>query len=77
MSNCIMTCSGKRPRDLLNPKAVKYMQYIFSIKDVVNKKECREISALFGVTATQVLFSFIKQPGLFFLEFLVRPGYRL
>lgn len=46
---------GKRPRDLLNPKAVKYMQDIFSIKDAISKKESREISALFGVTVTQVL----------------------
>lgn len=50
--------AGKRPRDLLNPKAVKYMQSIFSIKDAISKKESREISALYGVTATQVLFSF-------------------
>lgn len=46
--------AGKRPRDLLNPKAIKYMQSIFSIKDAISKKETREISALFGVTATQV-----------------------
>ncbi|KAI9080336.1 hypothetical protein K1719_037730 [Acacia pycnantha] len=45
---------GKRPRDLLNPKAVNYMQLIFSIKDAISKKESREISALFGVTVTQV-----------------------
>ncbi|KAL8149044.1 hypothetical protein AgCh_006159 [Apium graveolens] len=45
---------GKRPRDLLNPKAMKYMQSFFSIKDATNKRESREISALFGVTATQV-----------------------
>ncbi|XP_059659526.1 homeobox protein LUMINIDEPENDENS [Cornus florida] len=45
---------GKRPRDLLNPKAVKYMQSVFSIKDAISKKESREISALFGVTVTQV-----------------------
>ena len=45
---------GKRPRDLLNPKAVKYMQAVFSIKDAISKKESREISALFGVTVTQV-----------------------
>lgn len=45
---------GKRPRDLLNPKAIKYMQSVFSIKDSINKKETREISALFGVTVTQV-----------------------
>ena len=46
--------AGKRPRDLLNPKAVKYMQSVFSIKDAISKKESREISALFGVTVTQV-----------------------
>lgn len=46
--------AGKRPRDLLNPKAVNYMQSIFSIKDAISKKESREISALFGVTVTQV-----------------------
>ncbi|KAI4303354.1 hypothetical protein MLD38_038997 [Melastoma candidum] len=45
---------GKRPRDLLNPRAVKYMEDIFSIKDAISKKEFREISALFGVTVTQV-----------------------
>ncbi|TKY61808.1 Homeobox protein LUMINIDEPENDENS [Spatholobus suberectus] len=45
---------GKRPRDLLNPKAVNYMQSVFSIKDAISKKELREISALFGVTVTQV-----------------------
>ncbi|XP_031112282.1 homeobox protein LUMINIDEPENDENS [Ipomoea triloba] len=52
---------GKRPRDLLNPKAVKYMQSVFSIKDVISKKETREISALFGVTATQVRDFFTTQ----------------
>ncbi|CAH9117379.1 unnamed protein product [Cuscuta epithymum] len=52
---------GKRPRDLLNPKAIKYMQSIFSIKDVINKKETHEISALFGVTATQVRDFFTTQ----------------
>ena len=46
--------SGKRPRDLLNPKAVKYMQTVFSIKDALSKKESREISALFGVKVAQV-----------------------
>ncbi|KAI3741818.1 hypothetical protein L1987_59496 [Smallanthus sonchifolius] len=45
---------GKRPRDLLNPKAIKYMQSIFSVKDEISKKEIRAISALFGLTATQV-----------------------
>ncbi|XP_015088490.1 homeobox protein LUMINIDEPENDENS [Solanum pennellii] len=52
---------GKRPRDLLNPKAIKYMQSIFSIKDAINKKETREISALFGVTVTQVRDFFAAQ----------------
>ncbi|KAK9071783.1 hypothetical protein SSX86_008212 [Deinandra increscens subsp. villosa] len=47
-------CRWKRPRDLLNPKAIKYMQSIFSVKDEINKKEIRAISALFGLTATQV-----------------------
>lgn len=46
---------GKRPRDLLNPKALKYMQAVFSIKDGITKKESREIGALFGLTVTQVL----------------------
>ncbi|KAJ1412645.1 Homeobox-like domain superfamily [Sesbania bispinosa] len=52
---------GKRPRDLLNPKAVHYMQSVFSIKDTVSKKESREISALFGVTVTQVRDFFTSQ----------------
>ncbi|XP_017253169.1 homeobox protein LUMINIDEPENDENS isoform X3 [Daucus carota subsp. sativus] len=52
---------GKRPRDLLNPKAMKYMQSFFSIKDATNKRESREISALFGVTATQVREFFNSQ----------------
>ncbi|GMI73769.1 luminidependens [Hibiscus trionum] len=52
---------GKRPRDLLNPKAVKYMQAVFSIKDAITKKESREISAQFGVTATQVRDFFNSQ----------------
>lgn len=52
---------GKRPRDLLNPKAVNYMQSVFSIKDTINKKESREISALFGVTVTQVREFFASQ----------------
>lgn len=52
---------GKRPRDLLNPKAVKYMQSVFSIKDAISKKESREISALFGVTVTQVRDFFASQ----------------
>ncbi|XVF72570.1 hypothetical protein PTKIN_Ptkin12aG0131600 [Pterospermum kingtungense] len=53
--------NGKRPRDLLNPKAVKYMQAIFSIKDAISKKESREISVLFGVTVTQVRDFFASQ----------------
>ncbi|CAN4091484.1 unnamed protein product [Withania somnifera] len=52
---------GKRPRDLLNPKTIKYMQSIFSAKDAINKKETREISALFGVTVTQVRDFFTAQ----------------
>ncbi|KAK7396862.1 hypothetical protein VNO78_18024 [Psophocarpus tetragonolobus] len=52
---------GKRPRDLLNPKAVNYMQSVFSIKDAISKKELREISALFGVTVTQVRDFFNSQ----------------
>ncbi|KAG4928583.1 hypothetical protein JHK85_055069 [Glycine max] len=47
---------GKRPRDLLNPKAVNYMQSVFSIKDAISKKELHEISALLGVTVTQIFF---------------------
>nr|XP_011470994.1 PREDICTED: homeobox protein LUMINIDEPENDENS [Fragaria vesca subsp. vesca] len=45
---------GKRPRDLLNPKAIKYMQSVFSVKDAITKKESRELSALFGVSVSQV-----------------------
>ncbi|XP_052196130.1 homeobox protein LUMINIDEPENDENS [Diospyros lotus] len=52
---------GKRPRDLLNPKAVNYMQSVFSVKDAITKKEFREISALFGVTVTQVREFFNNQ----------------
>lgn len=52
---------GKRPRDLLNPKAVNYMQSVFSIKDAISKKESREISAMFGVTVTQVRDFFTSQ----------------
>lgn len=51
--------TGKRPRDLINPKAVKYMQEVFSIKDAISKKESREISAQFGATVTQVIFLYI------------------
>lgn len=52
---------GKRPRDLLNPKAVKYMQLVFSMKDAISKRETREISAQFGVTVTQVRDFFAGQ----------------
>ncbi|XP_072961268.1 homeobox protein LUMINIDEPENDENS [Typha angustifolia] len=52
---------GKKPRDLLNPKAVKYMQSVFSIKDNIGKKETREISALCGLTVTQVRDFFAGQ----------------
>ncbi|XP_010542862.1 PREDICTED: homeobox protein LUMINIDEPENDENS [Tarenaya hassleriana] len=52
---------GKRPRDLLNPKAIKYMQEVFSIKDAISKKESREISALFGITVSQVREFFVSQ----------------
>ncbi|KAI3773128.1 hypothetical protein L6452_04328 [Arctium lappa] len=52
---------GKRPRDLLNPKAIKYMQSIFSVKDEISKKEIKAISALFGLTATQVRDFFTGQ----------------
>ncbi|KAL9228169.1 hypothetical protein vseg_003778 [Gypsophila vaccaria] len=52
---------GKRPRDLLNPKAMKYMQAVFSIKDAISKKESREIGALFGLTVTQVREYFASQ----------------
>jgi hypothetical protein len=50
---------GKRPRDLLNPKAVKYLQAVFAIKDAISKRESREISALFGITVAQVLFFYM------------------
>lgn len=53
---------GKKPRDLLNPKAVKYMQSIFSIKDTIGKKETREISALCGITVTQVIYCLMYLP---------------
>ncbi|KAL2900429.1 Homeobox protein LUMINIDEPENDENS [Bienertia sinuspersici] len=52
---------GKRPRDLLNPKALKYMQAVFSIKDAISKKESRDIGALFGLTVTQVREYFAGQ----------------
>lgn len=45
---------GRRPRDLLNPKAIKCLQGIFAIKDTIMKREAREISALCGATITQV-----------------------
>ncbi|PNY05367.1 homeobox protein luminidependens-like [Trifolium pratense] len=37
------------------------MQSVFSIKDAISKKESREISALFGVTVTQVRDYFTSQ----------------
>ncbi|KAF0923461.1 hypothetical protein E2562_006352 [Oryza meyeriana var. granulata] len=52
---------GKKPRDLLNPKAVKSMQSLFAVKDTIGKKETREISASFGVTVTQVREFFASQ----------------
>ncbi|CAO2195800.1 unnamed protein product [Urochloa humidicola] len=52
---------GKRPRDLLNPKAVKCMQSLFALKDTIGKKETREISLLCGVTVTQVREFFMSQ----------------
>ncbi|KAF3790355.1 Homeobox protein LUMINIDEPENDENS [Nymphaea thermarum] len=52
---------GKRPRDLVNPKAIKYMQSVFSIKDNITKKEMREIVALYGITVTQVKQFFAGQ----------------
>lgn len=52
---------GKKPRDLLNPKAVKSMQSLFAMKDTIGKKETREISASFGVTVTQVREFFASQ----------------
>ncbi|KAL1225132.1 Homeobox protein LUMINIDEPENDENS [Cardamine amara subsp. amara] len=52
---------GKRPRDLLNPKAVKYLQAVFAVKDAISKKESREISALFGITVAQVRDFFVTQ----------------
>ncbi|CAL4945694.1 unnamed protein product [Urochloa decumbens] len=52
---------GKRPRDLLNPKAVKCMQSLFALKDTIGKKETQEISLLCGVTVTQVREFFMSQ----------------
>ncbi|KAI5565234.1 hypothetical protein BDE02_14G111400 [Populus trichocarpa] len=52
---------GKRPRDLINPKAVKYMQEVFTIKDAFSKKESRDISVQFGATVTQVRDFFASQ----------------
>ena len=45
---------GKKPGDLLNPKAVNSMQSLFAVKDTLGKRETREISALCGLTVTQV-----------------------
>ncbi|KAG8054024.1 hypothetical protein GUJ93_ZPchr0001g31887 [Zizania palustris] len=52
---------GKKPRDLLNPKAVNSMQSLFAVKDTIGKKESREISAFCGVTVTQVREFFASQ----------------
>ncbi|CAM0884647.1 unnamed protein product [Alopecurus aequalis] len=52
---------GKKPRDLLNPKAVSSMQSLFAVKDTIGKRETREISALCGVTVTQVREFFASQ----------------
>ncbi|KAJ4776028.1 Homeobox protein LUMINIDEPENDENS [Rhynchospora pubera] len=52
---------GKKPRDLLNPKAIKYLQSIFSIKDNIGKKELREISANSAITVTQAKDFFTSQ----------------
>uniref|UniRef100_A0A1J3FNX5 Homeobox protein LUMINIDEPENDENS n=1 Tax=Noccaea caerulescens TaxID=107243 RepID=A0A1J3FNX5_NOCCA len=52
---------GKRPRDLLNPKAVKHLQAVFAIKDAISKKESRELSALLGITVAQVRDFFFTQ----------------
>ncbi|XP_062230494.1 homeobox protein LUMINIDEPENDENS [Phragmites australis] len=52
---------GKKPRDLLNPKSVKCMQSLFALKDTIGKRETREISALCGVTVTQVREFFASQ----------------
>ncbi|KAJ3676171.1 hypothetical protein LUZ60_003583 [Juncus effusus] len=52
---------GKRPKDLLNPKAVKHMQSVFSLKDNIGKREAREISALCGITVRQVNEYFTSQ----------------
>ncbi|VAH84323.1 unnamed protein product [Triticum turgidum subsp. durum] len=52
---------GKKPRDLLNPKAVNYMQSLFAVKDTLGKRETREISALCGLTVTQVREFFASQ----------------
>lgn len=59
VSDEFVNIPGKRPRDLLNPKAVKYLQAVFAIKDAISKRESREISALFGITVAQVSFFFL------------------
>jgi len=46
------------------------MQSIFSIKDSISKKELREISALFGVTATQVYITLLSVTHLFVVCYL-------
>eukprot|EP00252_Welwitschia_mirabilis_P026467 TRINITY_DN8696_c0_g1_i1.p1 TRINITY_DN8696_c0_g1~~TRINITY_DN8696_c0_g1_i1.p1 ORF type:complete len:1187 (-),score=265.59 TRINITY_DN8696_c0_g1_i1:419-3979(-) len=52
---------GKRPRDLLSPKAAKFLQGIFAIKDTITKREARDLSALCGATITQVREFFAGQ----------------
>ncbi|XBI68009.1 hypothetical protein VPH35_047271 [Triticum aestivum] len=52
---------GKKPRDLLNPKAVNSMQSLFAVKDTLGKRETREISALCGLTVTKVREFFASQ----------------
>lgn len=52
------------------------MQSIFSVKDAINKKETREISALFGVRVTQVCsFSHLVILSSSWLEFCLKLPY--
>lgn len=44
------------------------MQSVFSIKDAISKKESREISALLGVTVTQVYITPLPVYSLLFLS---------
>lgn len=60
MFNIFWIFTGKKPGDSLNPKAVNYMQSVFSVKDTIGKKETREISTLCGITVTQVVCFLIK-----------------